>query len=68
MPVFLFPTDNFAYGIRSDYMVEKSEEVMIRREWRIDNYDLNWRLLMATQLLGKSQIGGVYHEFILRSS
>jgi hypothetical protein len=41
-----------------DYMLEQTETNFLRRERRIDNYDLNWRLLMATQLMGESQIGG----------
>jgi hypothetical protein len=48
-----------AFADRSDYMLEQSEKTgLIRRERRIDNYELNWRLLMATQLMGESQIGG----------
>ena len=37
---------------------EDSETTFIRRERRIDSYDLNWRLIMATQLMGESQVGG----------
>ncbi len=47
-----------AYADRTNYMEEKSDHDFIRRERRVDNYVLNWRLLMATQLLGESQVGG----------
>jgi hypothetical protein len=30
----------------------------ICRERRIDNYELQWHLVMATQLMGESQVGG----------
>jgi hypothetical protein len=39
-------------------MEEQSDHDFIRRERRVDNYVLNWRLVMATQLLGESQVGG----------
>jgi hypothetical protein len=47
-----------ALADRSDYMLDQSETYFIRRERRIDNYELNWRLIMATQLMGESQVGG----------
>jgi hypothetical protein len=39
-------------------MEEKLDHDFIRRERSIDNYILIWRLLMATQLMGESQVGG----------
>jgi hypothetical protein len=49
-----------AYADRTDYIMEKSGATndFVRRERRIDNYELNWRLMMATQLMGESQVGG----------
>jgi hypothetical protein len=47
-----------AHADRTEYMQDKSERDFIRRERRIDNYDLNWRLVMCTQLMGESQVGG----------
>jgi hypothetical protein len=47
-----------AYEDRTDYMEEKLDQNFIRCEQRVDNYLLNWRLVMATQLLGESQVGG----------
>jgi hypothetical protein len=47
-----------AEAIRSNYIVTQSDKDFICRERRIDNYELNWRLIMATQLLGELQIGG----------
>ena len=41
-----------------DYLEQKSDTTFIRRERRVDNYDLNWRLIMATHLMGESQVGG----------
>jgi hypothetical protein len=46
------------YADRSDYMKDKSDHELVRSKRRIDSYDLNWRLLMATQLMGESQVGG----------
>jgi hypothetical protein len=43
---------------RTDYVEQKSEASFIRRERRVDSYELNWRLLMSTQLMGESQLGG----------
>jgi hypothetical protein len=43
---------------RTDYVMEKAEKDFIRRERRIDSYTLNWRLIMATQMMGESQVGG----------
>jgi hypothetical protein len=39
-------------------MEEQLDHNFIRHERRVDNYSLNWRLVMATQLLGESQVGG----------
>jgi hypothetical protein len=39
-------------------MQEWPEDNFIRRERRIDNYDLNWQLMMAAQQMGESQVGG----------
>jgi hypothetical protein len=47
-----------ALADRSDYVEEKLETSFIRREARIDSYEMNWRLLMSTQLMGESQVGG----------
>ena len=48
-----------AYANHTNYIMEKSGKTnnFIRRERRIDNYELNWRLVMATQLMGESQMG-----------
>jgi hypothetical protein len=43
---------------RSNYMDDQSNITFIRRERRIDNYELNWRLIMTTQLIGESQMAG----------
>jgi hypothetical protein len=53
-------TTNCAYTDRTDYVMKKlgCADNFIRRERRIDNYELNWRLVMATQLMGESQVGG----------
>ncbi len=46
-----------AEAIRSNYTkVDESKDFI--RQRRINNYELNWRLVMATQLLGESQVGG----------
>ena len=47
-----------AYADQTNYSDEHYEHDLIRRERRIDNYDLNWRLIMATQQMGESQVGG----------
>jgi hypothetical protein len=39
-------------------MEEQLEHDFIRRESQIDNYELNWYWVMATQLMGESQVGG----------
>lgn len=40
-------------------MVEHLEkDNFLWRERRVDNYELNWRLTLATQLMGESQVGG----------
>jgi hypothetical protein len=41
--------------VPTDYAMKKSDTNFIRRERRIDSYVLNWRLIMATQLMGESQ-------------
>jgi len=38
--------------------VEKPVDSFLRRQTRIDNYDLNWQLVLATQLVGEGQVGG----------
>jgi hypothetical protein len=47
-----------AYSDQPNYMEEKSDHDFIRQERCVDNYVLNWQLLMATQLMGESQVGG----------
>jgi hypothetical protein len=47
-----------ALADQSDYMLEHSKNDYIRPEHQINNYEVNWRLLMATQLIGESQVGG----------
>jgi hypothetical protein len=47
-----------AYADKRNYMVDQSDDDFIRRERGVDSYNLNWRLLMATQLMGESQVGG----------
>jgi hypothetical protein len=52
-----------AQAHRSDYVVEEtSMETNAYNtpnpKERVDYYDLNWRLIMATELLGESQVGG----------
>jgi hypothetical protein len=50
-----------AHGLRSDYVTdhaEKDKDDFIRQEHRIDCYELNYWLIVATQLMGESQIGG----------
>jgi hypothetical protein len=48
-----------AEAIRSNYYTKqnKSNKDFIQQR-RIDNYELNWRLVRATQLLGELQVGG----------
>jgi hypothetical protein len=41
-----------------DYVEENLESTFIHRERRIDNYEMNWNLSIATKLMGKSQLGG----------
>ena len=44
----------------TNYIVAKTvaeDSSFLRRATRIDHYDLNWRLAMATQLMGESQVG-----------
>jgi hypothetical protein len=48
----------------SDYAEEKYETTFIQRERRIDNYEMNWRLIMATQLMGEFQVG-VYNRNVI---
>ena len=38
--------------------MEKSDSDFICRERRVNNYEINWHLAMATQLMGESQVGG----------
>jgi ribosomal protein L37AE/L43A len=47
-----------AHALRSEYELEKDKDDFIRRERRINFYELNYRLILATQLMGESQIGG----------
>jgi hypothetical protein len=39
------------------YVEQKMESTFLRRERRIDSYKLNWRLIMAMQLMGELQVG-----------
>jgi hypothetical protein len=43
-------------ALRTDYVVNDSMEIDPRT--RVDYYKLNWRLIMATELLGESQVEG----------
>jgi hypothetical protein len=45
-----------ARALQTDYVVNDSLESNPRT--RVDYYELNWRLIMATELLGESQVGG----------
>jgi hypothetical protein len=52
-----------AGALRSDYVVDESSMEENRYEnynpkERVDYYEVNWRLIMATELLGESQVGG----------
>jgi hypothetical protein len=48
-----------ADALRSNYMLDQSEKQdFIQKGSRIDSYKLNWRLILATQLIGESQVGG----------
>jgi hypothetical protein len=48
-----------AHALRSDYVLEQSEkEDFICRESRMDSYELKWRFILATQLIGESQVCG----------
>jgi hypothetical protein len=42
---------------RSD-VKEVTETNFLKRERKIESYEMNWRLIMSTQLMGESQIGG----------
>jgi hypothetical protein len=37
---------------------EKQNKDFICRERQIDSYEINWRLILATQLMGESQVRG----------
>jgi hypothetical protein len=40
-------------------MLEQSDKQdFIQKGSRIDSYELNWRIILATQLIGESQVGG----------
>ncbi len=45
-----------ARALRTDYAVNDTMEYDPRTQ--VDYYELNWRLIMATELLGESQVGG----------
>jgi hypothetical protein len=48
-----------AHALKSNYVSDKSDtNDFIRRERRIDSYELNYRLILACQLMGESQVGG----------
>jgi hypothetical protein len=55
-------TDATGHALKSNYVLEHREgnnnSSFLRRERRIDSYEINWRLISATQLLGESQVGG----------
>jgi hypothetical protein len=42
----------------SSYVEQNAEKTFLYRDRRIDNYKMNWPLIMCTQLMGESQIGG----------
>jgi hypothetical protein len=45
--------------LQSNYLLENREtDDFLHRERPVDSYELNWRLILATQLLGESQVGG----------
>jgi hypothetical protein len=48
-----------ANALRSNYVLEQLvKEDFIQKGSRIDSYKLNWRLILETQLIGESQVGG----------
>jgi hypothetical protein len=47
-----------AAALWSDYVVEYMETKEPESRQCIDYYKLNWRLIMAAELLGESQVGG----------
>jgi hypothetical protein len=47
-----------ASALRSDFVVQSTETNESDSRQRVDKFELNWRLIMATQLLGESQVGG----------
>jgi hypothetical protein len=51
-------TSASALADRSDYMEKNSGTTFVRSERRIDSYEMNWHLLLATQLMGEAQVGG----------
>jgi hypothetical protein len=52
-------TEGTANAIQSNYQLENREsDDFLPRERRADSYRLNWRLILTTQLLGESQVGG----------
>jgi hypothetical protein len=58
---FFCPTCNLsetADALRSDYVLQTTQTKETDSRRRIDNYELNWRLIMACELLGESQVGG----------
>jgi hypothetical protein len=55
-----------SYTNQLDYMLKQSDKTdCIQPKRQMDNFELNWHLLMATQPMGESQIGGSIIEFFL---
>jgi hypothetical protein len=59
-------TEGTANAIQSNYPLENREtDDFLHRERQADSYELNWGLILATQQLGESQVGGSIIAFFL---
>jgi hypothetical protein len=50
-----------AVALRSEYVVQTTAASEYQCKQWIDYYELNWRIIMATRLLGESLTGGWFH-------
>jgi hypothetical protein len=47
-----------AHALQSDYGRKQSDNGFICCQRQVDSYEKNYRLILATQLMGESQVGG----------
>jgi hypothetical protein len=65
---FFYPRCNSskaAAALWSNYVLETTETNESSSRQRIDKCELNWRLIVACELLGESQVGGSIIGFLL---